>query len=307
MAHDHALDATLAEVRQLTYAGRTGDAISRLQQARQTVEPGGAADLARLALEEGGIRALENFQGSGSFDETFEVLEMGREQAELSGDPELIADAHDKLGMALYYQALATGGDFGPALAELEPALALRRDLDDNRALAESLFHVGLIHQNSGNWDAARDYYQRAIEIAEPGGHALEISYAVRHLGMYYQTTGDLEAAAAYYRRSLELREQIDFLIFLPFSHIQLGDALVELGDLESARQHFTTAYEIAVQINSPSQTIFALIMLAELAERGNQRDAARRYFERALQAANAAGFERGRARAVAGIERLAR
>jgi uncharacterized protein HemY len=46
--------------------------------------------------------------------------------------------------------------------------------------------------------------------------------------------------------------------------------------------------------------------MLGELEERNKQTESARGYFERALQAADEAHFERGRARAVAGLERLA-
>lgn len=301
-------NVAISEARRLTYGGRTTQAIELLRNVRRQLDTAAPEAMrARLALEEGSGRSLENFQGAGSFDETYDVLADGLALAIAAGDPGLIATAHDALGMARYYQALATRGDFGPAFEELALALAARETTGDSRALAESVFHIGLIRQNTGDWDEARRCFERAIAVAEAGGHALELSYAVRHLGMYYQSqVGDLETARACYQRSLELREQIGFRIFLPFSHLALGELLVELGRLDEARLHFTSAYEIAAEIGSPSQTIFALLLLGELHERRGEVELARDCFERGLRAAEEAGFERGLARAVAGLERLA-
>lgn len=300
--------AALAEARRLTFAGRTTAAIELLQAVRhQSGASTSPALQARLALEEGSIRSLENFQGAGSFDETYAVLAEGEALAAATNDPQLLAAAKDALGMARYYQALAARGDFTPASDALAAALTAREAGGDNRALAESVFHVGLVYQNTGNWELARQYYERAVALAEAGEHALELSYAVRHLGMYYQTqAGDLEAARDCYQRSLELREQIGFRIFLPFSHLALGELLVELGELDAAERHFMSAYEIASDIASASQTIFALLLLGELHEQRGATELARDYYERALRAADEADFERGRARAIANLEGLA-
>jgi tetratricopeptide (TPR) repeat protein len=300
-------NATRAEARRFTFDGRTSEAIALLQTARRRSDGSySPAEQARLTLEEGSIRSLEIFQGTGSFEETYAVLAEGEALADAAGDPQLIATAQDALGMARYYQALATRGDFAPALEALAAALTIRETGEDSRALAESVFHVGLVYQNTGAWEPARQHFERAIAIAEADGDALEHSYAIRHLGMYYQSqASDLITARACYERSLELREQIGFRIFLPFSHLALGELLVELGELDEAERHFTAAYEIASDIASPSQTTFALLLLGELHEQRGASDRARDCYQRGLRAADEAGFERGRARAVANLARI--
>jgi tetratricopeptide (TPR) repeat protein len=289
---------TLVEVSEhYYYAGSISEAIRTLKHGNAIMETPDATDMDRalLLVQCAKLQSLDNFQGRGDFDQTLAMLARARELAEGLPDQRPHADAIDLTGMTLYYRALAgAGGVFPDALPHFERALAMREQSGDGRGVAESIFHIGLIEQNTGQWQAARATFARATELARAGGYRLEHSYAVRHLGFVEQHEGNLEAARHCLAESLALREEIGFRLFLPFSMRALGEVCMQMGDIDAADGLFERAYIVATEIGSPSQTIFALLSRGELYQARGRSSDARAVIEQAAALAASAGFTRG-------------
>ncbi len=99
-------------------------------------------------LEEGQAALVEAAFLTGDYDRAALVLEAARREAETHGDRRALASALDRLGFLQHWKNL-TGDrqDVDLELALFEEALAMRRDIEDEAGIAESLFHVGLVHQ----------------------------------------------------------------------------------------------------------------------------------------------------------------
>jgi tetratricopeptide (TPR) repeat protein len=104
--------------------------------------------------------------------------------------------------------------------------LALRREIGAPGPLAESLFHVALVHQVvRGDTAAALPYLEEARALALAATDEVTLSYVERHLGFLRSEQVDHRAAEAAFRESLRLREQAGFLA-------GVGPALLALAAL---------------------------------------------------------------------------
>src|SRR6266536_2869497 len=112
---------------------------------------------ARAALARGREMVERAAFHTGDFDAAQAMLAEARTGAEAAGDQATLAGALDQLGLVRHWRNLELRRPDGtldgdPAVVEeelalLERGLALRRELGDALAVAESVFHVGLVHQ----------------------------------------------------------------------------------------------------------------------------------------------------------------
>jgi tetratricopeptide (TPR) repeat protein len=268
-------------------AGRLDDALALLGSAGQSglvTSDEAASEVLRLTLLRAKILTDRIFYANRGYDEAVETLEAADTLAQRLDDQLSASTALDLVGMADYYRVMQAGSaDYGSALPRFQVALARREELNDSRGVAESLFHVGLVHERLEQYDEALDMYRRAYMLARERGHLLEQSYAARHLGGGAQEMGDLDAALAYFRESLALRQELGTTLLLPLAHIALGEVMLARQDADGAAQEYEQAHTLADGMQSPLAIVFSLLALSELAQaRGNQ-DARHDYAEQAL------------------------
>jgi DNA-binding beta-propeller fold protein YncE/tetratricopeptide (TPR) repeat protein len=134
----------------------------------------------------------------------------------------------DARGMQTYMGAFDKRGTFDDALPLFEEARALREGLPGQPELAESWFHVGLVHQQSNRYDAARPAFTQALRLAEASGDPVAIAYAERHLGFLDWEGKDRVSAETRLRRSLQLREQAGHTLGIAYASITLAEFLME-------------------------------------------------------------------------------
>ncbi|HEY0989623.1 MAG TPA: tetratricopeptide repeat protein, partial [Kofleriaceae bacterium] len=226
----------------------------RWDEATQLVEGGlddarrrrdGAAE-ARLLLRRGRTLIDRTRHRGGDRAPALADLEAARRAAEASGDRALKADAIDALGMHRYvlWFSSQSAPDLAGADQLFREALAIRVPLTEAPDLADSYFHVGLVHQMRNEDDAARGDFERALAIAERANDAMRMSFATRHLGYMAERRHEWAAAEEQYRRSLELREQIGAgpgvasaqVALAELRYARSGDADQALGLLARAR-----------------------------------------------------------------------
>jgi tetratricopeptide (TPR) repeat protein len=235
----------LEDAEALRLAGRWEEAIELLDR-----ELAGASEAdARGPLLVELARTLNDrstFGGTPDEARTGVVLAELENLARAEGDDALLAAALDLRGRALHARFLADR-DAGEPEGELElfeRGLELRRH--DVRGRAESLFHVGLVHQVvRGDGARSEPYFEESYRLAGEAGDPVLESYAIRHLGWTRQERGDLEGAREAFEESLRLREQAGFLPGVGAAALALAEFESEQGRPERARELVAQAREV--------------------------------------------------------------
>ena len=118
------------------------------------------------------------------------------------------------------------------------------------RGRAESLFHVGLVHQVvRGDGARSEPFFEESYRLAGEAGDGVLESYAVRHLGWTRQERGDLEGAREAFEESLRLRERAGFLPGVGAAALALAEFESEQGRPERARELLAQAREVFEQV----------------------------------------------------------
>lgn len=212
------------------------------------------------------------------------VVQRARQAAEALQDTSGIATALDLTGQTLYYHNLLTGGSaFTEARDYFQQASALREQIGDLSALANSLFYTGMTYIFQGHEETAREYYQRTLALAEQHGNTWAASEANRHLAdVSMRKDHDYEQALRYALRSLELREEMKFKRAMPSAQLLVSDVYVERGDFEQALAYCQQAEQLAQEMNLQTYLMGALMTRGEIAFRQGRRVEARTHFAKA-------------------------
>lgn len=265
-------------------AGRLDDALALLADAHPAQPT--SASLSLLLLR-GRILADQVFHAGRGYGEAVASLSEAHALAEQLGDERAAIDARELLALAEYYSAQQGGAEnYAQLLTRFEETLARHEALGDSRGMAESLFHVGLMHERLHENDQARLAYERSYVLAKEHGHPRERSYAARHLGYASFAAGDLSAAQQYLEESLALRQELGCALILPLAHIAVGDVLLAQRDKEGAARHYEQAHALAEGMQSPLAVVFSLLALSELASARDEDETGRDYAMRALSRA---------------------
>lgn len=238
-------------------AGRLDAAARALDAAAAEIDAAEPTPLARarLAVARGKLAQSRAFLAGPPHDEAIAALRAGLAAAEAAGDEALVATARDRLALALFARDFRAS-EHAEARALLDAALAARRGLDDQRGVAETLFHLGLTHEHRaepGPADAARaaELYRESLAAAEAGGFGYEASYPVRHLAGLSEEGGDLAAALAGFERSLALRREAGATLVLAPALTALADNCAARGEPERARELYREALDVARRIGA--------------------------------------------------------
>jgi tetratricopeptide (TPR) repeat protein len=163
------------------------------------------------------------------------------------GDPRVDSFVRTERGLKLHAEFLQdrSKGEPPDELRLFEEALELRRGYGDERKIAESLFHVGLVHQViRGDTPTSEPFFRESYDRAKAAGDEMVMSYAVRHLGFAFLEAGDLDGAEEAMRESLELRKRTGWVA---------GIAAAESGvaAVSAARGRTTDAIELVESARS--------------------------------------------------------
>jgi tetratricopeptide (TPR) repeat protein len=98
-------------------------------------------------------------------------------------------------------------GQPSQALAYLEQALPIQREVGDRGGEAATLANIGVVYNATGQPGQALAYYEQALpiqrEVGDRGGEATTLA----NLGVVYNATGQPSKALEYYEQALPLLE----------------------------------------------------------------------------------------------------
>ncbi len=136
-------------------------------------------------------------------------------------------------------EELYAQGKYSEATGPARQTLTIREALlgQSHPDLAESLNNLGVLLQKQGNYEEARAYFQRVLEMDQalypkdryPQGHPA-LATELANLGDLLQEQGNYGEARAYFQRALEMREALYPKERYPQSHPALAQSLNNLG-----------------------------------------------------------------------------
>ena len=184
------------------------------------------------------------------------------------GDRGLEAFALSRRGLALHGEFLRdrSRGEPPEEMPYFERALAIRRETGDEHDIAESLFHVGLVHQvvRDDN-ETARPLFEESLRRAPD---PLTQSYALRHIAFCDDAAGDAETAERRHQEALELRRRVGWQAGIAAQLAAVADHRARRGDREGAAELAREARAILVELGAERALTLFGPELAEL-ERG--------------------------------------
>ncbi len=195
---------------------------------------------------------------TGDFDGVSAALEVLLRDAENTADRWAQAVALDQMGMVMHMRTVdnRTVDNLGRAEPDAEQALfhkalAIRREIGDAAGTAESLFHIGLVHQVLRNdWYAALPFYREALGLAEASGDPLLRSEVHRHVGFFHAAHENRpDVALPHLRLSQELREKLDEPGWMVSGLTALGRCELAVGMKTDAVAHLRRAVRLAREL----------------------------------------------------------
>ena len=230
-------------------AGRWSDALTLLAGIEPLVHGLSAAEQALHALTTARVLTDQaGFSGVDTWTRRSSCLDAALTWAQQTENSALLGAVWNARGMSLHQRFLDTGQTTEPPeeLPSFEQALGFYQATNDRRGIAQSLFHLGLVHGIVRRDHAqALPFLQQAYTLAQVLPDPILSSYAIRHIGFAQYDAHDLAAARASLLESLHLREQAGFVPGVAMAWVMLAHADAELGQRDLARAHLQHARTI--------------------------------------------------------------
>lgn len=190
-----------------------------------------------------------------------------------------------------------------PAFSEKEPyelhhmSTPWRRQVDRWRKQSEAIsvceFReaiAGHLFLKLSNYDEARQFWLRALEMAEAAGEAKAIACWSGNVGFLLLESEEYERARELFQRALELARAEGDLVLEALQVNHLGACAFALKNYESAGMHYQDAFEISQRLENPVWQYTHLTNLANVAVAQQDLAAAKLRYEEALELARQHG-----------------
>jgi len=212
-----------------------------------------------LALQQAHNALASSAMGRGQVDEGLAHFGQFLAAVERSNDRLSQALAHSNLGIQYQF-----AGEFGPAQAEFERALELRRDLGADVRSVNTIQRLGWVALGEGD-------LERALELGE---YARDLATRAKDrwaadcydlLGTIFTVKAEWSAAIDHFEQARRLRERGTHVVGWVETLMGLGTVHQQTGDLSAARARFSEALDIANSIDPSPWRVAALRHLGRL------------------------------------------
>jgi predicted ATPase/DNA-binding CsgD family transcriptional regulator len=180
--------------------------------------------------------------------------------------------------------------EYGDARLAADAALALDRDLGNERGMCEALNLLGAIAYQRSDFAAARAYADDSLAIARRLGDSILASQALITLGNTIQFQGELGPAAAHYQEAIALSRRCGDLARLSIGLGNLALLAMRQADFDTARPAVEEALALQRRLGGRYSVSRMLSWRATIAAREGDSHAARRMLQESLDIAREVG-----------------
>ncbi|MEM9458441.1 MAG: serine/threonine-protein kinase [Myxococcota bacterium] len=248
----------LAEISPMVEASRNAEALEALEPVVRRAE---ALDYPPLLAEAHYWRGVLRSR-SGEYTQAEQDLRRAYVQALEHHHDRIVLDTAQWLAFVVGYQLARY--DEGQRWGEMT-ALPLARSGGDPDQWVESLNSLGMIASARGEYEDARDYYERALAIwdkAKGTGHPKSIML-LSNLAIVRSRQGEHEDAQQHHERALRLKEKA-----YGANHPRVAGTLTNLGtehgirgEYDEARRYYERAREIVEKALGADHPRYAMIL----------------------------------------------
>ena len=225
-AGDHAAVARVCDSLGIAarYLGRADEARTWYKKAAEAA--GLAGDL-RLQTN-----SLINLAGlmESSDPNAERTIRDATEVAHKIGDKDLEGRAFHRWGDFLF-----TTGDFAAAMEKLDRAAALLGEIRDDEELARVYTSMGRLNRAHGRPAEAIPLYEKALHIQQAVGDKVGVIQSLNAMGVAYQGQDDNKRAREYFERAYELALKTDSPRIIDFMRANLAGNLIDLHEYARA------------------------------------------------------------------------
>ncbi len=188
-------------------------------------------------------------------------------------------------GEALHWAGILAEeqGDFEHARDLLDESLALRRQGDDERALATTLQALGHVAERMGDYERATELKRECIERMRRADDPRGLVRAINGLGLRALFRGVYDEARELLEEALAISRRIEDLPNVGVILHNLGEALLRSGQLDRAEACLAESITVARSIDARRIVAYSSNLLGSLATRRGDVARARRHFHDAL------------------------
>lgn len=142
-------------------------------------------------------------------------------------------------------------GDFAQAVKYHNFAYKGRKTANDMVGLAESVYHLGVLSIQQGNFERGVQYLKKGLSFYESlhMGH-LHFSTLTR-LGHAYYEYGHYKEAAECFEQGHKAMTRDNYEAHLPFYHYHMGKTRFCMGELQSSFRHFEAGIKAAEKLEN--------------------------------------------------------
>jgi putative nucleotidyltransferase with HDIG domain len=201
----------------------------------------------------------------------------------------IATEADERLDGRMLAEALRRAGGIRRRRHEQSEALALYRRshevalaISETVLAAEALNGIALVHFQRGEWETARDFLGRALDI---GSDSEELRGRIeQNLGIMANIEGNIGAAIEHYQRSLGSFRAAQNEGGCAIAYHNLGMASADRRRWEEAERYFSASLEIADATGDVNVRGHVLLNHTEVDLARGRYEEARRHAEQALQ-----------------------
>ena len=133
-------------------------------------------------------------------------------------------------------------GKLQQAIATLQQALKLARQLQDQSSESLVLVIIGTNLRNTGKTQQALEYYNQALSIVQAVGDRRGEAVTLNNIGGVYSDLGQLQQALEYYNQALPIRQAIGDRRGEAVTLNNIGGVYSDLGQLQQALTFYKQA-----------------------------------------------------------------
>jgi tetratricopeptide (TPR) repeat protein len=217
------------------------------------------------------------------------ALELARQGLAIAETLEAIADqayAHLLIGTLRRDQS-----DFAAAIAAIERARTLFAQINDLNQLSNVLNNLGMVYQQTGQWQQSVESYEHSLAISENIGDVLAVARTSNNLAVILVGRNELQRAAELYKLSSEQFARIGSQLGVAVTTYNRGEVLLLQGQAAAALELFQQSIALFEQIKVRNFLPEVLRLAAEASLALKQIAAARDYAARSLALADELGM----------------
>lgn len=193
-----------------------------------------------------------------------------------------------KKALGIGYNLMGTAskkqGNYSAAIDYFQKAIQIRAALNDSLRLGETYANLGEVYRLKTDYPNALKYFLLSLRIDEALGYETGIGYAYNYLGATYQEIGDQDKALENFKAALEIRQRLGQDAGIAIGYNNIGTVYFDQGKYAEALENYEASLKIKEKIEDKYGMANSYINIGDVHQKQGNQKEAMRYYELALR-----------------------